>query len=84
MHKPSRRFWRLFYRLPASVQQEARLNFAILVENPLYPDLRFKKVGKFWSVRIGQNYRALAVPIVGGYRWVWIGGHDEYERIINS
>lgn len=74
----------MFYRLPEFVQKEARHNFALLLENARYPDLQFKKVGKFWSVRIGQDYRALAVPIVSGYRWVWIGEHDDYVRIINS
>ena len=28
-------------------------------ENPRHPSLGFKKVGRFWSVRVGLSYRAL-------------------------
>jgi steroid 5-alpha reductase family enzyme len=44
--------------------------------------LHFKKVGKFWSARIGINYRALAFKDGEDYIWVWIGTHDEYEQIL--
>jgi hypothetical protein len=31
--------------------------------------LQFKKVGRYWSVRVGLRYRALAVDVDGGYLW---------------
>jgi hypothetical protein len=43
------------------VQQLADENFALLKSNPQHPSLHFKKVGRFWSARVGLQYRALAV-----------------------
>jgi hypothetical protein len=61
------------------VQQIARKNFKLLKGNPAY---HFKKVGKFWSARAGITHRALAIEDGKDFIWVWIGTHDEYERII--
>jgi hypothetical protein len=61
MHRTSTRFWTLFARLPEAIQRVARQNFELLKDNPSHPSLRFKKVGKLWSVRAGINHRALAV-----------------------
>jgi hypothetical protein len=44
----------------------------------------FKKVGKLWSVRAGPHHRALAVEDGVDFIWVWIGPHDEYERLIKQ
>lgn len=43
---------------------------------------QFKKVGRYWSVRIGLRYRALAAEVDGGYLWFWIGSHADYDRMI--
>jgi hypothetical protein len=42
--------------------------------------LRFKKLGSVWSARIGLHYRAIATEIEGGFLWVWIGTHGEYDK----
>lgn len=84
MHKTTTRFWRCFYALPESVQKLARKNYELLKENRYHPSLRFKKVGKLWSARVGSNYRALAMEDDGGYVWVWIGSHEEYERLLSG
>ena len=44
--------------------------------------LRFKKVGRYWSARVGLDYRAVAVEVPDGFLWIWIGPHDDYERLI--
>jgi hypothetical protein len=49
-----------------------------------HPSLQFKNVVKFWSVRIGASYRALAIEDGKDFIWVWIGTHDEYERMIKD
>lgn len=49
-----------------------------------HPSLHFKKVGKFWTARIGMDYRVLAVEDGNDFIWVWIGTHDEYERMIKD
>lgn len=84
MHKTTRRFWRYFERLPVPVQEIARENFSLLKTNPRYPSLHFKEVGKFWSVRAGIGYRALAIKDQNDFIWVWIGPHSEYDRLINT
>ena len=82
MHRTTPQFRRNFERLPASVQRTARRNFRLLTENPRHPSLRFGKVGKFWSARVGLAYRALAVEDGDGFIWVWIGPHADYDRIL--
>jgi hypothetical protein len=84
LHRTTSRFWRCFEELPESVQKIARQNFQLLRTNPRHPPLHFKKVGKFWSVRAGIAYRALAVEDGEDFIWGWIGSHDEYERMIES
>jgi len=44
--------------------------------------LQLKKVGRFWSVRVGSRYRALAVEVDAGLLWFWIGSHADYDVII--
>lgn len=83
MHKTTPQFWARFETLPDAIQQLARKNFELLKNNPAHPSLRFKKVGRFWSVRIGLGYRALAVEDGADFVWVWIGHHGEYDRLIS-
>jgi hypothetical protein len=82
MHKATNRFWESFQKLPESIQSLARRNFSLLKGNPQHPSLHFKKVGRFWSARVGLNYRALAVKTEDDFIWVWIGTHDEYDRMV--
>ncbi|PIE69737.1 MAG: hypothetical protein CSA21_00855 [Deltaproteobacteria bacterium] len=53
-------------------------------EDSNHPSLHLKKVGRFWSVRVGIKYRALAVEINEGLIWFWIGTHAEYDKLISS
>lgn len=82
MHRATRRFWMHFHRLPKNVQELARKNFSLLGESPWHPSLHFKKAGKFRSVRVGLAHRALAVEDGDDFIWVWIGTHDEYQRLL--
>jgi hypothetical protein len=51
-------------------------------ETYVYPSLQFKKVGKYWSARVGWRYRALAVATDDGFLWFWIGSHADFDRLI--
>lgn len=82
MHRATSRFWTCFANLSEDVQHVARKNYALLKANPRHPSLHFKKVGKFWSVRVGLTHRALAIEDGDGFIWVWIGTHDEYQRML--
>lgn len=83
-HKASSRFWRFFEALPPDVQDLARKNFTLLKANPRHPSLHFKPVGRVWSARVGENYRALAVRREDEAGWFWIGRHDEYDRLLKQ
>jgi len=84
MHRATGRFWKSFKNLPKHIQELSKKNFELLKTDPLHPSLHFRKVGKFWSVRIGINYRSLAVKDEQGFIWVWIGNHKEYDRLIKK
>ncbi|MBM4124230.1 MAG: hypothetical protein FJ246_04655 [Nitrospira sp.] len=84
MHRTTDRFWRCFDTLPKPVQALSKKNFELLKANPSHPSLHFKKVGTLWSVRVGTNYRALAVEDGSDFIWVWIGTHKGYERLLRG
>jgi hypothetical protein len=44
--------------------------------------LHFKRVGRYWSARVSDAYRALGLDHPNGIYWFWIGTHDEYDRLI--
>ena len=81
-HLASARFWAAYERLPASVRELADRNYDLLKRDPRHPSLHFKKVGRFWSVRVGLRYRALAVEQDGDLVWFWIGSHSEYDALV--
>lgn len=81
-HFASSGFWRAYEALPLHIRELADKNYALLKEDQQHPSLHFKKTGRFWSVRIGIRYRALAVEIEGGVLWFWIGSHAEYDTLI--
>jgi hypothetical protein len=69
--------------LPKQVQQLADQNFALLKTDARHPSLHFKKAGRYWSARVGIHYRAVAIEHGDDLLWFWIGGHDDYERLID-
>ena len=81
-HFTSPRSWEAYDVLPPAVKKLADANYALLKSDPRHPSLQFKKVGRFWSVRIGLHYRALAAEVQGGYLWFWIGSHADYDCLI--
>jgi hypothetical protein len=81
-HVASPAFWEAYARLPDSVRALADKNYALLKENPQHPSLHFKKTGRFWTVRVGLRYRALAVESGDDLIWFWIGSHADYDALI--
>jgi hypothetical protein len=81
-HRTTHRFWQEYARLPAQLQRSADKAYGLLKSDPNHPSLHFKKVGTVWSARVGSGYRAIAYRRDDGFVWVWIGPHDEYERLI--
>ena len=72
-HFATPEFWARYRKLPAAIQTLADKNFALLKQNPQHPSLRLKKVGVYWSARVGLHYRVLAKERAEGFVWFWIG-----------
>lgn len=71
-HYASPDFWSCYRALPAEVQGLADKSFSLLKADSRHPSLHFKKVGRFWSARVGLHYRAVAVEAPDGLLWFWI------------
>ena len=83
-HRASRRFWECYRALPPETQRLADANYSLLKRDERHPSLQLKKVSRFWSVRVGLHYRALAVQEGQDLVWFWIGHHAEYDRLIRG
>ncbi len=81
-HHASPDFWACYRALPASVRELADKAFGLLKANPAHPSLHFKKVGRFWSARVGLHHRAVAVDAPDGLVWFWVGTHAEYDKLV--
>jgi len=81
-HFASPAFWKAYEEIPEAVRDLADKNFALLKREPNHPSLRLKKVGRYWSVRVGLRYRALATEVEGGLLWFWIGSHADYDALL--
>jgi hypothetical protein len=81
-HFASPSFWAAYERLPDAVRDLADKNYALLKSEPTHLSLRLKRVGRFWSVRVGLRYRALATEVDGGLLWFWIGSHADYDAMV--
>ena len=81
-HRTSKKYWQFYNSLPSEIQQLADENFRLLKQDLSHPSLHFKKAGRFWSVRIGIHFRALAVEEGSDIVWFWIGQHAEYDGLI--
>ena len=79
-------FWAAYARLAEPHRQSAQKAFALWIENPFHPSLRFKCVNReedIWSVRISRGYRALGILENDTVTWFWVGSHDDYERLFS-
>jgi mRNA-degrading endonuclease YafQ of YafQ-DinJ toxin-antitoxin module len=86
-YKPTPRFWKSFYALPASQKESTRRAWAIFKENPFDPRLRPHKIQRLSSEYGCTIY---AAEIEGDLRVVFyvegdlvvtvdIGSHDVYR-----
>ena len=83
-HRTSPKFWGCYEQLPVAIQILADENFELLKSDSRHPSLHFKKVGRFWSVRVGIHYRAIGVQKDDDVVWFWIGHHAVYDRMIGA
>ena len=83
-HFSSPKFLKYYGKLPANIRRLVDKNFALLKVNPKHPSLHFKQIRCFWAVRVGLEYRTLAIDGPKGPVWFWIGTHDEYDKLLKA
>ena len=84
-HRASPRFCSSYEALPVSVQELADRTYEHLKTDPRHPSLHLKRIGRFWSVRVGLRHRALAVQASADeLLWVWIGTHAQYDQLLKK
>ncbi|MEA1866537.1 MAG: hypothetical protein U9N19_00310 [Thermodesulfobacteriota bacterium] len=81
-HFTSPSFWKEYKKLPKHIKELADKNFEILKKNSIHPSLYLKKVGNYWSVRVGKKYRAVAIEMEKGLLWFWIETHATYDKLL--
>ncbi len=83
-HRASPRFWRCHEALSDDLKHLAEKSFALLKQDARHPSLQLKRVGRFWSVRVGLHHRALAVEQAKDLVWFWIGTHADYDKLVGQ
>jgi hypothetical protein len=77
-------FWRAYAGLDPRVRAAARRFFRLFNECPDHPSLRFKPLAgheQIWSVRVTAQYRAVGERRGDKIVWVWIGSHNEFDKL---
>ncbi len=79
-----RSFWDAYHSLPEPVQRAALKQYRLWLADPRHPSLHFKRVGRFWSARVNDDYRVVGVQDDDVIVWFFIGSHADYERLLKS
>ena len=78
------KFWEAYAELPPRIKKAARKQYQLWQSDPRHSSLQFKQIEELWSVRVTQDYRALALFEDDAYHWIWIGTHAEYDQILRE
>ena len=81
----SAQFNALYDKLSAKQKKAADKAYERWRLDPNYPSLHFKRLrSALWSARFSNSERVVGIVDGDTITWVWIGLHDEYERIIKG
>lgn len=80
--RASSKFWKCYGALTPQLQRLAVKQYRLWLNDPSHRSVNFKRVGRYWSARVTDDYRALWVSAGDAVIWFWIGSHSEYDRII--
>ena len=83
-HKTLPSFWHSYAELPEEIRLRSDKKYDLLTRAPAHPSLQLKSVGAFWSARVSDAYRALAIRQGNTFVWFWIGNHADYERLLKG
>lgn len=84
----NKQFRDFYSKLPRHIRRLARERFREFRVDPNRSSFQVKKVRvterwekPHWEYRIDRNYRATCYRDGDTYVWVFIGNHDEFERL---
>lgn len=66
-------------------QDLADEKYKLLKADARHPSLQLKKVGRYWSARVGLHHRVGGVDaqtLPDGIVWFWIGMHGDYDKLV--
>ena len=66
---------------PSNERHASNMSFGCAIRR--IPRFASKKVGKYWSARVTDGYRAVGTMDGDTVIWFFIETHDEYKRTIN-
>jgi hypothetical protein len=66
------------------VQRLALKQYLLWLRDPRHSSVRFKKVGRYWSARVNEDYRAVGILDGDTVVWFFIGTHSEYGRLLKT
>lgn len=81
------RFWAAYRELPPPIQSLTRKAYRLFRDDSGHPSLQFKKVHDrepVYAARVTLAYRAVRLLEGDEITWFWIGGHDDYDRLLKS
>jgi len=79
----TKRFWKCYGELPGEVRNLADRYYKLWKENPFNPTLSFEEIrSDIWRIKIGYRYRALAKRYNDTIVWIWIGSHEDYNKLL--
>jgi hypothetical protein len=74
------------WRTPEARADSSQKAYELWRRDHAHPSLDFKKLkggtGNRFSIRIGDHHRALGQLINDTVEWVWIGSHEEYNKLV--
>lgn len=77
----------LYEKLPEEIRKRAKKQYMLFKSDSFHPSLNFKRVHSAlptFSVRITSAYRAVGTLQEETIVWFWIGGHDDYEKLLKN
>jgi hypothetical protein len=77
-------FWHALSLIAAVDREGARRVYRIFAKNPDHNSLRFKKLAghvDLWSVRVSRRVRTVGQRSGDTITWVWIGSHNEFDKL---
>jgi hypothetical protein len=78
-------FWILYENLPNNIKILTDKTFSDLKKAPEHSSTKILKVGRYWSLPIGEKTRAFGVEVEGdGLLWCWIGSFSDYSKFLEA